>query len=212
MGVLYFIWLFMCFFGHLTDRFVLIPTTHEIRMSGIRSQMIQSDVGAIEIWQGRDTNRDRSWEDVVPEAFVLEFTGNGTRAEEIADYAAVKFRPHAVEIWAMNFPGYGKSAGPARLAKIPQAALAAFDEMKSRANGKPIFVAGNSLGTTAALYVAAHREVAGVVLINPPALRQLIRGRFGWWNLWLLATPVSFGIPGHPSSARSTVCCTCFSA
>jgi hypothetical protein len=51
------------------------------------------------------------------------------------------------------------------------------------------------MGTVAALHVAAEREVAGVVLQNPPALRQLIVGDHGWWNLWLLAIPVSWQIP-----------------
>jgi fermentation-respiration switch protein FrsA (DUF1100 family) len=192
---LYLIWVGMSLFGPLTSLFVLIPTTHPIRMPGIRSEMIATPVGPIEIWRGRDTNRDRGWDDVEPEAYLLEFTGNGTRAEEIADDAAVKFRPHSVEVWAMNFPGYGNSAGPARLARIPPAALAVYDELKKRAGEKPIFVAGNSLGTSAALYVAANRPVAGVVLTNPPPLRQLIRGNFGWWNLWLLSTPASLGVP-----------------
>jgi hypothetical protein len=206
--VLYLIWIAMTVFGPLTDHFVLIPTTHPIKMPGIRSEMIATPVGMIEVWRGRDTNRDRAWDDIEPAAYVLEFTGNGTRAEEIADYAAYKFRPHAVEVWAMNFPGYGKSEGPARLAKIPPAALAVFDELKKRAGGKPIFVAGNSLGTSAALYVAANREVTGVVLTNPPALRQLIRGHFGWWNLWLLSTPASLGIPRELDSIANAQKCT----
>ncbi len=204
----YLVWLIMCFGFNLADRFVLIPMTHDIRMPGIRSELLPLDRGSLEVWKGRDTNRDRHWDDVVPEAYLLEFTGNGTRAEEIADWAASKFRPHPVEVWAMNFPGYGRSTGPARLAAIPKAALAAFDTLKSRADGKPIFVAGNSLGTTAALYVAAHRDVAGVVLTNPPPLRQLIRGRFGWWNLWLLATPVSWGIPADLDSIANARRCT----
>lgn len=208
LAVLYFIWVFMTVFGPLTDYFVLIPTTNEIRMPGIRAEMIATPVGQIQVWRGRDTNRDRHWEDVLPEAYVLEFTGNGTRAEEIADYACTKFRPHAVEVWAMNFPGYGKSEGPARLSRIPPAALAVFDELKKRADGRPIFVAGNSLGTTAALYVAANRSVAGVVLTNPPPLRQLIRGRFGWWNLWLLSTPASLGVPRNLDSIANARKCT----
>lgn len=208
LGGFYVCWLFMCGCGHLADRFILIPTTHEIRMPNIRSELLPFGEGSIEIWKGRDTNSDRAWDDVAPEAYLLEFTGNGTRAEEIADYAAVKFRPHAVEVWAMNYPGYGRSTGPARLDQIPKAALLAFDELKSRAGGKPIFVAGNSLGTAAALYVAANRDVAGVVLTNPPALRQLIRGRFGWWNLWLLATPVSLGVPSDLDSIANARKCT----
>jgi hypothetical protein len=39
--------------------------------------------------------------------------------------------------------------------------------------------------------VAANRPCAGLVLTNPPPLRNMILQRFGWWNLWLLATPVA---------------------
>ena len=54
---------------------------------------------------------------------------------------------------------------------------------------------GTSIGATAALHVAAHRPVAGLILQNPPPLREMILRRFGWWNLWLLAGPVALQIP-----------------
>ena len=54
---------------------------------------------------------------------------------------------------------------------------------------------GASLGTTAALHVVAHRSVAGLILHNPPAIRQMILRQFGWWNLWLLAGPLALQIP-----------------
>ena len=43
--------------------------------------------------------------------------------------------------------------------------------------------------------VAANREVRGLVLHNPPPLRQIILRNYGWWNLWLLAGPVALQIP-----------------
>jgi pimeloyl-ACP methyl ester carboxylesterase len=95
----------------------------------------------------------------------------------------------------VNYPGYGGSTGPADLAAIPPAALAVYDHVAKLAGGKPIFLAGNSLGTTAALYVAASRPTAGLILQNPPALRNLILTRFGWWNLWLLAGPIALQVP-----------------
>ena len=60
---------------------------------------------------------------------------------------------------------------------------------------RPIFVFGTSIGTTAALHVAAQRPVAGVILQNPPPLRQIILRQYGWWNLWLIAGPVAWHIP-----------------
>ena len=115
----------------------------------------------------------------------------------MAYYSAGEWGDLPVEVWAVNYPGYGGSAGPARLKSIPPAALAAYDALAKRANGKPIFLLGQSLGTTAALFVAANRPCAGVILSNPPPLKQLIWQRHGWWNLWLLATPVALSVPSE---------------
>ena len=45
--------------------------------------------------------------------------------------------------------------------------------------------------------MAASRptEIAGLILHNPPPLREVILRQFGWWNLWLLAGPVALQIP-----------------
>src|SRR5262249_29169834 len=73
--------------------------------------------------------------------------------------------------------------------------LVAFDALAREAAGRPSYAFGTSLGTTVALHVAATRPVAGLVLQNPPALRQLILGEHGWWNLWLLAGPIALELP-----------------
>jgi fermentation-respiration switch protein FrsA (DUF1100 family) len=127
----------------------------------------------------------------------------------------------AVEIWGMNYPGFGGSTGPARLALIGPAAVTAFDELQRQVKTKnavesavpsesssnpalrtahttaPIVIYGASIGVTAALHVAASRrtEIAGLILHNPPPLREVILRQFGWWNLWLLAGPVALQIP-----------------
>jgi pimeloyl-ACP methyl ester carboxylesterase len=68
---------------------------------------------------------------------------------------------------------------------------------------------GTSIGATVALHIAASRpaQVAGLILHNPPPLREVILRQFGWWNLWLLAGPVAFQIPRDLDSianARAT--------
>src|SRR5947199_10528057 len=100
----------------------------------------------------------------------------------------------AVEIWGMNYPGFGGSTGPSLLSRIGPAALAAFDELQRHANSYPIVLYGASLGACAALNVAARRPVAGLILHNPPPLRQMILRQFGWWNLWVLAGPIALQI------------------
>jgi len=64
-----------------------------------------------------------------------------------------------------------------------------------------------SLGTAAALYVAANRPCGGLVLANPPPLQNLILREFGWWNLWLLAGPVAIGVPSELNSLKNAPHC-----
>jgi pimeloyl-ACP methyl ester carboxylesterase len=100
-----------------------------------------------------------------------------------------------------------RAAATTQLKAIAETSLIAHDRLREAAGGRPIFIAGNSLGTTAALHVAANREVAGLMLTNPPPLRQLIRGHHGWWNAWLLAVPVSFGVPSELDSIANARRC-----
>ena len=180
----------------LIDSAVLHPTTQPIRMLGITARSIQASNGTLQIW----TARSRPAQDAEPQAFILEFTGNATRAEEVAQDTAWTWNAHAVEVWAVNYPGYGGSTGPSRMKSIAATSNEAYDALRATAGNRPIFVVGTSLGTTAALHVAAERPVAGLMLINPPALRQVIRGEYGWWNLWLLATPASWCVPSELDS------------
>jgi len=180
-------------FGGCASKLILYPSRQPIDALSARRELIPTGANRVlEAWVDRSPGGRRN----EPAAYVLEFTGNATRAEQVATFAAYRWRDRPVEAWTINFPGYGGSTGPADLAAIPPAALAAYDHVAKVANGKPIFVAANSIGCTAALYTAAHRPTAGLILQNPPALRNLILTRFGWWNLWLLATPVALQIPG----------------
>jgi len=179
------VWLGVIVLGRLGDRLILWPTQGPIAAGAAQRRTIAFAGGELEAWvmPARSGAAGR---------YLLRFYGNADRAER---WAASEARgwPDDVESWAVNYPGYGGSTGPASLERVALAALAAYDAVA--ALGKPVYVVGTSLGTTAALHVSAERRVAGVVLHNPPALRQLIVGEHGWWNLWLLAWPVSLQIP-----------------
>jgi uncharacterized protein len=181
------------------DRLILYPTTERLNAEGATRRQIAAPQGVLEIWVARPA-AGRSGE---PEAFVLEFTGNATRAEEVASFDASLWEPLGVEVWAVNYPGYGGSSGPAVLRAIGPAGLAAYDAVAKEADGRRVYVSGTSLGTAAALYVAANRPVAGVVLRNPPAIRQMILGQYGWWNLWLLAGPLALSVPAELDSVAN---------
>jgi uncharacterized protein len=191
-------------FGGCADALLMHPSRYHVDARGATQRFIPFDDKRLEIWTARSPGVAAGRE---PEAFVVEFCGNATRAEQIARYVADRWGERPVEVWVMNYPGYGGSPGRARLATIAPAALSTYDEVDARATGRPIFVAGSSLGSVPALHVARHRAPAGVILHNPPPLRPLILGRYGWWNLWLVAGPVSLKVPRELDSPANAAAC-----
>jgi uncharacterized protein len=196
IGIVY---LAAMFFGHLPDHLILFPTRTPINAGGAVRKTIPFENGQLEVWiaQSRLVHSKGN-----PEIYVLRFYGNADRAERWPAQEAEMWNDRAVEIWGMNYPGFGGSTRPARLSKIGPAALAVFDELKHHAIDRPIVPFGTSIGATAALHVAASRSVgiAGLILQNPPPLREMILRRFGWWNLWVLAGPVALQIPKNLDS------------
>ena len=203
-------------FGHLPDHLILFPTSAPIDAGGAVRRTILFEDGDLEIWTAQSQlARQQGRADV----FILRFYGNADRADRWPAIEAEMWKDRAVEIWGMNYPGFGGSTGPVRLARIGPAAVAAFDELKHHAANMsaigsavpsgpssalttaqgiaPIVLFGTSIGATAALYVAVSHptEITGLILQNPPPLREMILRQFGWWNLWLLAGPVALQIP-----------------
>jgi hypothetical protein len=189
IGILY---LAVIFFGHLPDHLILFPTTAPIDANGAVRKMLPFQSGQLEVWTAKSRLAQQKGRANI---YVLRFYGNADRADRWAAAEAEMWNDRAVEIWGMNYPGFGRSTGPARLSRIGPAALTAFDELKRHAADWPVVVFGTSIGATPALHVAAHRRVAGLILHNPVPLREIILRRFGWWNLWLLAGPVALQIP-----------------
>ena len=197
IGILY---LVVMFFGHLPDHLILFPTRAPIATGAAVRKTVPFQKGELEIWTAQSR---RAQQQGGADVFILRFYGNADRADRWAAAEADMWNDRAVEIWGMNYPGFGESTGPARLARIGPAALAAFDELKNYADDRPILPYGASIGATAALHIAAHRPVAGLVLHNPPPLREMILRQFGWWNLWLLAGPVALQIPRDLDSIQN---------
>jgi hypothetical protein len=202
--VLFFAYAALICFGRLRDRLVLHASTNTIDPVDARYIAFhRRDGGTTDAFIAFSPGcRDHN-----PEAFVLDFTGNGTRAEKIAALVAQRWQNRPVETVTVNYPGYGGSTGPASMSSMPAMELDAFDEVRKLAAGRPVIVMGHSLGCTAALYVAANRPVAGLILQNPPPLRQLIIGHFGWWNLWLGAIPIALQIPSELDSIANARKC-----
>jgi len=189
IGAVYFA---VILFGRLPDHLILFPTTAPIDAGSAVRKTVPFQKGELEVWTAKSR---RAQQKGAADIYVLRFYGNADRADRWATADAEMWNDRAVEVWAMNYPGFGGSTGPARLSRIGPAALAAFDELKRHAVDRPIVPFGTSIGATAAVDIAARRPVAGLILHNPPPLRQMILRRFGWWNLWLLAGPLALQIP-----------------
>lgn len=179
----------------LADRLMLFPSTAPLEAFGAAERFVETHVGRMQIWVARG-----GWEgEPEPETFVLRLEGNGGRAEFSAVPVAERWGERPTEVWAMNHPGFGGSEGPAALDRLIPAALAVLDALVAEARGRPVFIDADSMGSAIGLYLAAERPeaVRGLILKNPPPLRQLVMGRFGWWNLWLAAWPVSLAVPAE---------------
>jgi pimeloyl-ACP methyl ester carboxylesterase len=176
------------------DRLILPPTPLPFTAAGTVHRTLQHDSLTLDTYTARSPGAASR----EPAAFILRFTGGD--ASGSAAFTATRWGRRPVEVWVVNYPGYGDTTGPRRLSAMAPVALAAYDALKPLAGDRPIFVEGFSLGTVPALALAARRPVAGLILQNPPPLRQLILGRHGWWNLWLLAGPVAIQIPADLDS------------
>lgn len=186
----------MSFFGWLTDRIILEPTRHVI--SATRRKALRLDHGReeLEIWVHRVGPHGGSR----PDLYLLEFPGTASRAEDSTDFVEACWSERSVEIWAVNPPGYGKSTGTASLKKLPAMAKRALDEIRKISDAVPVIVAGGSLGSISALYLAARYPVEGVLVQNPPALRELILAQSAWWHFRWARQLIAAQIPAELDS------------
>lgn len=189
--------------NEIADRLILQPTRNPVSALGKERRVIRCEDGFIEAWIQRIGATTTTRADV----FVLKFAGTRGRAER-TNYQPLDSWPDlSGEVWSINPPGYGGSSGKASLRSFAAAAKTAFDTVTEMAAGRPVIVMGTSLGTISALYLAANYPIAGMVLRNPPPLRQLIVGKHGWWNLWVGAMLVSTQVPDYLCSIRNAACC-----
>ena len=177
----------LAFFFLSPDRLILFPTREPLSHIGATRATVPFRGGELELWTAR--SRPRAAPGSRADLYVLRFYGNADRADpNVGIEVDEQWSGRDTVLWGVNYPGYGGSGGEARLADIGPAALAAYDALRKEAGDQPVLVFGTSLGTTAALHVAAQRPgLAGLILQNPPPLRQMILRGYGWWNLWLIA-------------------------
>ena len=186
----------MSFVTWLTDRIILQPTSQEIPVPERKPLRFAHGNGVLEVWVHRvGPHRPQA-----PDLYLLEFPGTASRAEHRTEFVEDCWTHLCVEIWAVNPPGYGNSSGTASLRKMPAMAECALHEIRQTAGKIPVIVAGGSLGSVSALYLAARHPVEGVLLQNPPALRELILAQTGWWHFKWATRRIAAQVPAELDS------------
>ena len=191
------------FLSWLTDRIILEPSRREIAAPHKRRVLLSHGDGHIEVW----VHRTLAWmhETRDPDLYVLKFPGTASRAEDSTDMVDNCWPDLSVEVWAVNPPGYGGSTGKASLCNIPSMAshVRWVSSRRHRLRGRPLVVAGGSLGCVSALYLAARHGVDGVLVQNPPALREVIQAQSGWWHFAWFRVAFARQIPEVLDSIRN---------
>ena len=95
---------------------------------------------------------------------LIYFGGN---AEEVSWLASSAGLYAGWSLLMFNYRGYGRSEGRPGEAELFADALQIYDYAVSRAEGSRVAVMGRSLGSGVAVYLAAQRAVAGVILVSP---------------------------------------------
>lgn len=187
--------------ARLADKLVLKPTRHSIATDGKSRHEVRFANGHIEVWVEQFAGATAV--NGEPDLLVLKFSGTGGRAECATPHPAEVWNDLRAEVWAVNPPGYGGSSGFATLRSMPAAVQTVFNAARSAAGNRPLVVTGNSLGTIYALYAASLGPVDGLLLRNPPPLPELIRERYGWWNLGLASGMIARQVPAELCSLTS---------
>jgi|GEM_PF-2316026 len=117
-------------------------------------------------------------------ATVIYFTGVWENVYD--DYARVAdlCRTHTVNAYAVDYRGYGESGGKASFTGLLEDALGIFDAVKKENPSDRIIVFGHSIGTTAAMNIAAERApdaaILEAVFTNAGEALPSISNGLGW--------------------------------
>ncbi|HVS72208.1 MAG TPA: hypothetical protein VHQ47_13210 [Phycisphaerae bacterium] len=202
---LYLLLLIVVFATHLPDLLIIHAAPGPLDTPDGQSTLIPSPTGQLEVCIARSP----AAQSAAPALYVLFFVGNEDRVNPWTAGVARMWEHDLggggkpVEAWGVNLPGFGLSTGPAYLSRIGPAALAAFDALHAKAGTTPIAVQAASLGTLAALDIAAHRPIAALSLQDPPPLAALVLERNSWWNAGLLSLPIALSLPADIDSVTN---------
>src|SRR3989475_699176 len=123
-----------------------------------------------------------------PAPGLLWFYGNGETVAAIWPIVR-EFQPPGTAVLVVDYPGYGGSGGRATEPALYAAAEAGYATLATRPGVDPqrIYVYGRSLGSAVAIYTAARRPVAGLILESPfTSAAAMARHHYGLFPRFLL--------------------------
>jgi pimeloyl-ACP methyl ester carboxylesterase len=116
---------------------------------------------------------------------ILGFPGNAWNADTAAEYLRDLY-PGA-DIVTFHYRGYAPSGGSPGAAALAADSLLVHDAMAKRFPGRPVVAIGFSIGSGLAAHLAAHRPVAGAILVTPfDSLAAVAAGHYPWLPVRLL--------------------------
>jgi len=164
------------------DRLLFFPT----RMTEPELQAFAREEG-FEMW--RDPAGTpigwKSQENANAQDVLLVFHGNGGFALH-RNYAAFRRSPIPMQIFLLEYPGYGARPGTPSADAFIEAAVEALDAIEP---SRHVFILGQSLGSGIASAVAARRpdRIAGIVLLTPfDSLASAASSHYRWLPVSLL--------------------------
>jgi hypothetical protein len=130
-----------------------------------------------------------------PRGLIVVFHGNDEGAAERVQFAR-EFKALGFSTALVEYPGYAQGGGSTSEWPVLRSSLAAFDELKAAAGDLPVLVAGESLGTGVATFVAARRSLPGLILSTPyTSMAAVAKHRYPWVPIYTLIR--------HPIDARA---------
>lgn len=129
-----------------------------------RAQALQRHPGAQELFLDEGGRRLHAWH-VPGDPLIVYFGGN---AEDVSWMLAEGPARAPGAGWLLvSYPGYGGASGTPSAEAIAEDALRWHDHIAGRAKPRRIFAFGRSLGSGAAVALAARRPLAGAILVAP---------------------------------------------
>jgi pimeloyl-ACP methyl ester carboxylesterase len=120
-----------------------------------------------------------------PRPVILGFGGNAWNADSAALTLHELF-PTA-DVVTFHYRGYAPSTGAPSAKALSEDALLIHDEAARRFPGRPVIAVGFSVGTGVAAHLAAHRPIAGAILVTPfDDLARVAADHYPWLPIRLL--------------------------